>query len=320
MPLGEFDLIARYFADLGPSRPGVVAAVGDDCALLSLPPGQCMALSVDTLVSGVHFLPDVAPEDLGWRALAVNVSDLAAAGAEPLWFSLALTLPNVDEDWLAGLARGLAAGASAWGLRLVGGDTTRGPLSLTLQVMGAVPEGQTRGRHGARPGDLLYVSGWPGEARAGLALMAGERQAGREADSLRQRFLRPEPRRALGLALRGLATASIDVSDGLLADAGHIAERSGVRVVVDAATVPQSVMLREVAGDDALAWALGGGDDYELCFTAPLERAAELSALAEHLGLPLTRIGRVEAGSGLVCVDAAGEPLGPLSPGYQHFE
>ncbi len=319
MALGEFELIRRYFADLGPLRPGVEQGVGDDCALLSLPPGQWLATSIDTMVAGRHFLPNIDPEHLGWRALAAAVSDLAPAGAEPLWFTLALSLPAADPAWLEGFARGLRAGAEAWGLRLVGGDTTAGPLTITLQVMGAAPAIQPITRAGARPGDRVYLSGCTGEAAAALPLLgAAEHTAGQQA--LLQRYLRPQPRLALGLALRGLATAAVDISDGLLADAGHIAERSGVALRLQAEAIPLApALLAEVGESQALALALAGGDDYELCFCVPPGSDAILAALSRQLQLPLTCIGEVRAGSGVHCLDRAGHPITLQRAGYEHF-
>lgn len=319
MALGEFELIARYFADLGPLRPGVLQDVGDDCALLALPPGQLLATSIDTMVAGRHFLPEIDPEDLGWRALAAAVSDLAPAGAEPLWFTLALSLPEADPVWLAGFARGLRAGAEAWGLRLVGGDTTSGPLTISLQVMGGVPAGQQIGRAGARPGDLVYLSGCTGEAAAALDLLGKSPVTDTQAQLL-SRYLRPEPRLALGRGLRGLATAAVDISDGLLADAGHIAERSGVRLELRSEALPLSpALVAELGAAHALVLALSGGDDYELCFCAPPSAHSEVEALAQSLGLPITCIGEAVASAGVVCLDASGTPIEAVRTGYEHF-
>lgn len=317
--LGEFELIARFFSDLGPQRPGVVRDVGDDCALLQLPPGHLLATSIDTLVAGRHFLSSIDPFDLGWRALASCVSDLAAAGAEPLWFTLALTLPEADAAWLERLAAGLRAGAEAWGLRLVGGDTTSGPLTLSLQVMGAVPEGAALTRGGARPGDLVFVSGSPGEAAGALPLLGGASPAAHR-QRLLERYHRPQPRLALGAALRGVASAAVDVSDGLLADAGHIAERSGVALDLHWPALPLSPALAAEVGEDAARLlALTGGDDYELCFTAPPQQRVRLGEIAAGLGLALTCIGEVRAGAGVRCLDASGQPIPIQRAGYEHF-
>jgi thiamine-monophosphate kinase len=314
MALSEFELIARYFASpdfVLPAPEGVVLGIGDDAAILRLPPGEDLLVSIDTLVAGVHFPPTVAPEYLGHRALAVNLSDLAAMGARPLWFTLALTLPAADETWLDGFSRGLAALARRVGIALVGGDTTRGPLSITVQVHGAAPEGRALRRDGARAGDEVWVSGHPGTAALGLRRLL----AGAPATEAPVRvFLLPEPRLGLGIALRGLASAAIDVSDGVLADAGHIAERSGVAIALECDWLPLGPELAALADrDDALALLLGGGDDYELCFTAPPACAAAITAAAARLGLPCTRIGRVLSGQGVACAGVA------ATAGYQHF-
>lgn len=302
----EFELIYRYFSALG-RGPGVDLGVGDDCALLRLEPGEQLAASIDTLVAGVHFPDEAFPEDIGYRAVAVAASDLAAAGARPLGMTLALTLPAADELWLHTFSEGLVAAVAALELPLVGGDTTRGPLTITVQVFGAVPAGEALLRGGAQVGDQLCVSGTLGDAAAGLALAEGRWPGDPDyADYLERRFYRPEPRLALGRALRGSATAAIDISDGLLADAGHIAAASGVKLVIEPDRIPLSAALQSLADRDrALAWALAGGDDYELCFTLPAGGA---------LPAGCTRIGRVEAGEG---VDCPGAP--EAATGYRHF-
>lgn len=313
MALSEFQLIARYFAALTPgAAEGVLLGIGDDAAILRPPPGEDLLVSVDTLVSGVHFPPALSAGAIGHRALAVNLSDLAAMGARPLWFTLALTLPSVDEAWLHGFAAGLGGLARRAGIALVGGDTTRGPLSITVQVQGAAAQGMALRRDGARPGDALWVTGCPGLAALGLRhLLAGAR----EDDPRCAAFLCPEPRLGFGRALAGLATAAIDVSDGLLADAGHLAERSGCGVEIEASLLPRGDALAALAAEDALGLVLTGGDDYELCFTAPASAGARIAALAAHHGLPCTRIGTVVAGSGANCRDFHG-----ARTGFQHFE
>jgi len=314
MALSEFELIARYFdsPDFAlPEAEGVLLGIGDDAAILRLPPGEDLAVSIDTLVAGVHFPADSSPEQIGHRALAVNLSDLAAMGARPLWFTLALTLPEADEAWLAGFSRGLAALARRHHVALVGGDTTRGPLSITIQVHGCVPPGLALRRDGARAGDDVWVSGHPGTAALGLRQLL----AGGARDEAARVFAEPAPRVALGLALRGLASAAIDVSDGLLADAGHIAARSAVAIVLERERLPFSPQLDSLADrDDACALALGGGDDYELCFTAPPRHGAAIAGAAADLGLACTRIGRVLAGQGVECAGFV-----PRAGGYQHF-
>lgn len=306
--MNEFELIERFFTHIHHAS-GVVLGVGDDGAVLDVPVGEQLVAVMDTQVAGRHFPLDTSPFDIGWRALATNLSDLAAMGATPRWFTLALTLPEADEAWLAGFAEGLSVLAAQAGVSLVGGDTTRGPLTITIQAEGTVPAGQALRRSGARPGDGIYVSGYPGDAAAGLALHQGRLARATGSDSLLARFFRPEPRLALGLALRGKASACIDVSDGLLQDLGHILAASGVGAVLDLEALPVSAALVAIAGEDARSWLLSGGDDYELCFTAPD------AVLLPDTGLPLTRIGTVQAGAGLY--DSAGNALEVA--GYQHF-
>jgi thiamine-monophosphate kinase len=319
MSLGEFDLIRHYFTR--PSRDaGVVLGVGDDAAILAVPPGEQLLVSTDTLVGGRHFPDSTDPEAIGWKALAVNLSDLAAMGATPRWCVLALTVPTADMDFLASFAQGFHTLAQQAGIDLVGGDTARGPLSITITVMGTVPAGQALRRDGARAGDGIYVSGMTGDAGLGLALVDGTGPVLPNDLALQawQRLDRPEPRLALGLALRGLASSAIDISDGLLQDLGHILERSDAGATLDVETLPFSPALRACNPGQALAWALAAGDDYELCFTVPPEREAEVPALAAQLGLALTRIGCVDTMPGLRCI-RQGEPFAPPAAGFQHF-
>lgn len=315
---GEFDLIARYFAR---PTPQAVLGPGDDCALLAPSPGMELAITTDMLVSGTHFLPDTDPFQLGWKSLAVNLSDLAAMGAKPRWVLLAGSLPNADETWIAAFADGFFACAKRYGVDLVGGDTTRGPLNLCITALGEVPIGKALRRDGARPGDDLWVSGQPGLAALGLAHLQGrtslpEVLATRCIASLQ----RPLPRVALGLALlsRRLAHAAIDVSDGLLADLGHIAERSGVDAEVCAAQLPYL----PVGADPELARhaQLAGGDDYELVFAAPLESRHGLAELAAQLDLPLWHIGRIVEGKGeFRLLDENGQSIPVTRKGFDHF-
>lgn len=303
MSLGEFDLIERFFlrADgQGPRR--AVVGNGDDCAVLALSPGMHMAVSTDTLVEGRHFLSTVNPTRLGHKCLAVNLSDLAACGAQPMAFTLALTLPRVDAPWLGSFAKGLLDLADAHGCELIGGDTTAGPLAIGITVMGEVPMGQALLRSGAKPGDDIWVSGAPGEARLALETFRGTLSPGLDAptfDAVRLAMECPVPRVALGLGLRGLATAAIDVSDGLLGDLGHILKRSrvGCSLFVDA--LPRSRHVAARAPDTQLDCILAGGDDYELVFTAAAPARERLQALSVKLGLRLSRIGRIEVESGL---------------------
>ena len=301
MSLGEFDLIATYFvrpAGTGPRRAAV--GNGDDCAVLAPASGMHLAVSTDTLVEGRHFLSTVDPVRLGHKALAVNLSDLAACGAKPFGFTLALTLPRVDEAWLAGFARGLLDLADEHDCELVGGDTTAGPLAIGITVFGEVPAGGALLRSGARPGDDLWVSGHPGNARLALEAFRGTLHPSLSAeafDACRLAMECPEPRVALGLGLRGLATAAIDVSDGLLGDLGHILRRSDVSadVFLDALPVSPWLAARTVA--ERQDGILAGGDDYELVFTAPAPHRAAVEALGAQLGTPLSRIGRMAPGA-----------------------
>jgi thiamine-monophosphate kinase len=317
--MGEFELIRQYFAAAACARVGgdVALGIGDDCALLSLPPGEQLAVSTDSLVAGVHFPDPCDPFLLGQRALAVSASDLAGMGATPIGFTLALTLPAADPAWLAEFARGLDAMAAGCDLRLIGGDTTRGPLSLTLTVFGRVPAGQALLRSGAQPGDLLCVGGELGDAAGALPLVLGQQFADSpEAVALLARYWSPQPQLALGQALRGRATAALDISDGLLADCGHIARASGVALCIERDRLPLSDALRHVAGEAAaLDCALAGGDDYRLAFTLP---PAQLAALQAQ-GWSLQVIGSVQAGQGVQLLDAAGTPLPTAVTGYNHF-
>ncbi|HEY8710175.1 MAG TPA: thiamine-phosphate kinase, partial [Burkholderiaceae bacterium] len=267
MPLGEFDLIAKYFTR---SVTRAALGVGDDCALFACTPGTQLAVSSDMLVEGRHFLPTVAPERLGHKALAVNLSDLAACGAQPLAFTLALAMPRVDERFLEGFAYGLLALADAHACELIGGDTTQGPLNLCITVFGEVPHGQALLRSGARAGDDLYVSGTLGDARLALEVFRGAVALdGAAFESVRVAMEQPQPRIKLGLALRGVASSAIDVSDGLLGDLGHVLRRSGVGAQVQVDTLPRSAVLRALPEALQRECTLAGGDDYELVFTAP---------------------------------------------------
>lgn len=313
----EFDLIRQHLTGLGAERRDVLVDVGDDCALLQIPADRDLAVSIDTLVAGVHFLPDCDPAALGHKALAVGLSDLAAVGAEPAWATLALTLPAPDATWLAAFAQGFGALAAREDVRLIGGDLTRGPLSLSVQVHGLVPHGHMLRRAGARPGDLLCVSGALGDA--GLALRH-LRQGAAVDLYLRERLERPTPRVALGEVLRGVASAAIDVSDGLLADLGHLLRASGCGARVELTRLPLADQVAGVVAADA-DWdlPLAAGDDYELCFALPRAHARELPVLAAAAGCPLTPIGTVEAQPGVRLVLADGQPWQPRHRGYDHF-
>ena len=317
MPLGEFDLIARYF-----TRPVRRAAlgVGDDCALFAPAPGMQLATSSDMLVEGRHFLSTVAPQRLGHKALAVNLSDLAACAAQPLAFTLALALPQADEAWLEGFSRGLLALADEHGCELVGGDTTRGPLTICITVFGEVPVGQALLRSGARAGDDLYVSGTLGAARLALEAFRGTVVLPGDAfETVRVAMEQPQPRVALGLALRGVATSAIDISDGLLGDIGHLLRRSNAGALLDVDALPRSAVLATQTRALQRECLLAGGDDYELLFTAPPGRAAAVHAASAQGKIAVTRIGRIEAEPGLRLVDGRGEPVANTYSSFDHF-
>ena len=315
----EFDLIRRYF-----DRPARHAdlAVGDDAALVRARPGMQLAISTDMLVAGTHFLPDTDAEDLGWKTLAVNVSDLAAMGAEPRWALLALALPAADEAWIAGFARGLFACADAFGLDLIGGDTTRGPLNLAVTIIGEVPQQAAITRAGARPGDDLWISGQPGRAALGLMALREGLQLDDSARAVCIAALqRPQPRLALGLALRGCASAMLDVSDGVLGDLGHILDASGTGAVIETDALPLTA-LRATGAAAALCrqCLLAGGDDYELLFTAPPQMRARIARCAAELDLPLHRIGQLNAAHGQIQLrEPDGRLVTSARNGYDHF-
>ncbi len=326
MALGEFDLIARYF-----KRPARRAAlgVGDDCALLALQPGMHMAISTDMLVEGRHFFTDVDPQALGHKALAVNLSDLAASGATPLAFSLALALPSVNEAWLQAFADGLFALADAHGCELIGGDTTQGPLNICITVFGEVPVGQALLRSGAQVDDDIYVSGHLGDARLALEALLGHIELPPAVlATARQRLERPTPRVALGTALRGVATSALDVSDGLRGDLSHILQASGVGADIDAPATTQLIAANALwikanpVFDQKLLQqcTLAGGDDYELCFTAPPAARAAVQAAAATAQTPVHRIGRITAHAGLRLLDAQGQPMAQQWASFDHFK
>jgi thiamine-monophosphate kinase len=320
MALGEFDLIAKYFTR--PARRSPLG-VGDDCALLAPAPGMQLAVSCDMLVEGRHFLPTVDPARLGHKALAVNLSDLAACGARPLAFMLALSMPRVDEVFLAGLARGMFALADEHDIDLVGGDTTAGPLTLCVTVFGEVPPGLALLRSGARPGDDIWVShaagGGLGDARLALEMFRGRLPVSPGFERLRRAMECPQPRVGLGVALRGVASSAIDVSDGLVGDLGHILERSGVGASVDLDALPRSELLAAMPLAVQRECTAAGGDDYELLFTAPSDRRAAVRAAAAASGVDVTPIGFIEAVPGLRLIDAMRHPIEPGFAGFDHF-
>ncbi len=316
--MNEFSLIERYFNR--PARDdGVVLAVGDDAAIVRPSAGCELLVSVDMLVSGRHFFPEVDPRALGHKALAVNLSDMAAMGGRARWATLAVAWPQLDSPWIAAFAEGLFALAAQHQVDLIGGDTTRGPLTLSVQIMGEVPAGQALRRDGAQPGDEIWVSGQLGLAAAALQHRLGTLSLPEPVLALCQQQLDwPQPRLALGQALRGLASAALDVSDGLLADLGHILQRSGVAGEVWAGQLPSHPWLR-AQGLATLPCLAAGGDDYELCFTAPPRHHAAIAALAAPLGLSLSCIGRIVPGQGCRLLDTQGQPIILEREGYDHF-
>jgi len=311
--VAEFDLIARI-RDRAARRGDVVLGIGDDAALLQPPSGMQLAVAMDTLNAGVHFPPETAPADIGWKALAVNLSDLAAMGAAPAWCTLSLSLPDGDAGFVDGFLDGFLQLAAQHEVALVGGDTTRGPLSVCVTVHGFVEPGTALRRDGARVGDNVWVSGTLGDAAGALA----QWQAGQAIDAaLRMRLDRPTPRVALGRMLRGIATACIDVSDGLLADLRHVCTASGVGARIEVETLPGSDALRACfSREQQRVLQATGGDDYELCFTAPAASREDLLAAAPGA---LSCIGRIVAGAGIAMIDAGGEPWTATGDGYQHF-
>ena len=321
--MGEFDLIRRYFQH--PLRPaGVVLGNGDDCALLTPDPGQTLAVSTDMLVEGRHFFPDVDPEALGHKALAVNLSDLAAMGAEPLAFTLALSLPNVNEAWLAGFSKGLLALADAHGCALVGGDTTAGPLNVCITVFGQVPAPLALRRNAAQVGDDIYVSGTLGEARLALEALQGKAHlSAAELNTVRQRLERPTPRVALGMALRGAAHAAADVSDGLMGDLGHILTASGVGADLHWESIENSIATNSIfiSGKTHFLpdFFLNGGDDYELVFTAPPSAHQQVQDAGTQTQTTVTRIGTICAQPGLRVLSRSGQPVAVQGRSFDHF-
>ncbi|MGY0505506.1 thiamine-phosphate kinase [Luteimonas sp. e5] len=314
--MAEFDLIERIRARVA-ARADVRLGIGDDAALLAPPPGHELAFAADTLNAGIHFPPHTDPVAIGWKALAVNLSDLAAMGARPAWCSLSLSLPEADAGWLDGFLDGFFELAGLHELALVGGDTTRGPLSLAVSVIGLVEAGSALQRAHARAGDEVWVSGHLGDAAAALA----QWQAGGPVmPELRTRLERPQPRIALGRALRGLAHACIDLSDGLVADLGHICRASGLGARIEVEALPCSPALAELAVDagQRLAWQVAGGDDYELCFSAPPQSRPALEALSRDLGLALSCIGAMVPGSGVQLL-REGRPWQAPRRGFEHF-
>lgn len=326
---GEFDLIQRYFtASTRPQRKDVLLSVGDDCAITNIPPHQSLVITTDTLVENIHFFADIAPQDLAYKALAVNLSDLAAMGAEPAWVSLALTLPKLDEQWLAEFSQSFFQVLDHYNIDLIGGDTTKGPLSLTITAHGLVAKGRALCRHGAKAGDWIYVSGSLGDSAAGLALLQQSQQEKRavnfEQEFLIQRHLRPTPRVLLGLelALSQLANSAIDLSDGLAGDLMHILQRSQCCAQIELTHLPLSQpLLNQVGLEKAQQYALTGGEDYELCFTVVENHRTKLTKLFNHIGVPLTCIGQIHYGKPTIHYTKGGKPIDlALTTAFDHFK
>jgi thiamine-monophosphate kinase len=312
----EFDIIQRYFKAAQREREDVLLGIGDDAALLRTRADAALVVAVDTLVAGRHFPDATAPRDIGYKALAVNLSDFAAMGAEPLWATLALTIPDPDEAWLADFSRGFFELAQQYNVALVGGDTTRGPLSVTVQLMGCVHPERVMRRDAARPGQRIFVTGTPGDAAYALQQLQASAAVD---DYLLKRLSRPEPRVGFGLALAALGASAIDVSDGLLADLGHLlgASHCGATLYVD--RLPRSEALRDQPAEAVLECQLAGGDDYELCFSVEAERVADVVRLAAQQQVRVTEIGIVEAGAGIRCMHNDGRVYAIEAAGFDHF-
>jgi thiamine-monophosphate kinase len=318
--LNEFELIRRFFASQGASRDDVVLGIGDDAAVLTPPPGKQLVVTTDTLVEGVHFFPGADPADVGHKALAVNLSDLAAMSAEPAWFLLNIVLPAIDEAWLHEFCRGLFALADTNKIQLVGGNTSHGPLVISIEAHGFVPEGEAVRRSGAEPGDSLYVTGELGDAALALQHRLGRHRLSSEAfEAVRGRSDRPTPRVREGMLLRRFASSAVDVSDGLVADVGHLLEASGVGALIVRERVPISDTYRAQLPDVGWDLALTGGEDYELCFTVPARHDAEFARWQSKFGCRATCIGEIVSGPGLQVLDTQGNPYQPRVSSYDHF-
>jgi len=315
LSISEFEIIRRFFTRSRSADASVILGVGDDAAIVRPEPGHDLVIAADVLNEGVHFPVSTAPRAIGYKALAVNLSDLAAMGAKPLWFTMTLSLPDTSEDWLGDFAAGLFEIADRFGIELIGGDTVRGPLSVGIQVVGEVNSGMALRRDGAQVGDHVYVSGTLGDAAAALDQLGKQQPV---LPSFRERLDYPAPRVELGRRLAGLANSCIDVSDGLMADLGHILDASHVGARIDAGLVPLSKELSEFDQVDAYRFALSGGDDYELCFTVPGERIGDLERICAESGIRCTRIGEIMAGPGLE-VTGSQEISAATASGFDHF-
>ena len=316
----EFQLIERFFVGRGPVRRDVKLGIGDDCALVQPAENKSIAISCDTLVENVHFFADMPAKALGYKSLAVNLSDLAAMGAEPAWMTLALTLPEIDETWLKEFSEGLYEAAEYYGIALIGGDTTRGPRAISITVHGQVPTGKALTRHGAKVGDWIYVTGTLGDSALGLDILRGVQHAHPEQkEYLVNRHYYPTPRVLAGQSLRSLASSAIDLSDGFVSDIGHILKSSGVGAVVDVNAIPLSSALRGTVDEQqALSYALTGGEDYELLFTVPEAQKGALETSLSHAGVKFVKVGQICAGSQLK-LQRKGEAFTPINRGFEHF-
>lgn len=320
MPLSEFDLIKEFFSNSSSGRDDVILGVGDDCALLQPPAGMELAVTTDTLVEGVHFSAGADPEALGHKSLAVNLSDLAAMGADPAWVTLALTLPRSDADWLKGFSRGFLSLAQQHKAALIGGDTTRGPLSISVTAHGFVKPGAALRRSGAKVGDRIYVTGTLGDAALVLLSRQGKYLVESGLAELERRLDRPQPRLAAGRSLLDIASAAIDISDGLISDLGHICKNSSVGARLFLEQIPISSQIKAYLQQGG-NWAtvIAAGDDYELCITIPPQKEALLEAVQTRLGCDLMRVGEIVPGSGVTCIQADGGTLAAPASGYEHF-
>ena len=322
MSISEFGLIKKYFKRASKGRKHVTVGIGDDCALTDVPDGQLLAITVDTLVKGIHFLPSTLPDDLAYKAIAVNLSDLAAMGAEPAWMTLALTIPDTNEDWLAVFNQSLFKWADYYGIQLIGGDTTRGPLTITIQAMGFVPPKAAPLRSGAKAGDVIFVTGSIGDAGLGLSIITGDHKPENKesAHFLTQRYNRPTPRVALGLGIRKIASSAIDLSDGLAGDLSHILDASNAGAVIELESLPLSkALLSECNFDKAIQYALTSGDDYELCFTVPEDNIEKLEKALKCTGCVYQQVGRI-TGGGSITYTRDGNKVDMQLSGYSHFK
>jgi len=321
MPLSEFDIIKEFFAKQQINTDLVPVGIGDDAAVINTSGTEQLLISVDTLNIGVHFPQQTSAFDIGYKALAVNLSDIAAMGGEPKWFTLAMSLPEANHEWLEAFTAGLSSLAAQHHLSLVGGDTTRGPLSITIQIAGTVPTGQSLQRRGARVDDNIYVTGTLGDAAAALQMCQSALSAdAKTSERLLQRLNQPVPRISIGLALRDIATACIDISDGLAADLGHILEASGVGAEIELTSLPRSSAMDSLLAEETQVqdWQLYGGDDYELCFTAPATQHERIMAISQEQQCPITRIGKIIREPGLYCQDDM-QQMPVVIRGYEHF-